>query len=316
MTALATRKKRNPVHNFFYKRKRTWQLYVLALLPLIHLFIFSYGPMYGLQIAFRNFNPIEGIWGSPWVGLDHFVRFVNLHMFRRVLVNTLAISIYGLLAGFPFPILLAFSIHYLRSKRFSKIVQTTTFMPHLISVVVFVGIITQFFSLRTGVINNLLIEPLTGDRINFLGRAQYFRHIFVWTGVWQSAGFGAIIYLAGLAGVDPSLHEAATIDGASKVQRMWHVDVPSILPTITILFILQMGNIISVGFERIFLLQNPMNLSVSEVISTYVYKVGLIAPIPQFSFAASIGLFNSVVNAIMLVIANQVARRVGDTSLW
>jgi len=314
---VATRSNKNKgIRGFFHSRKRTWQLYVLILLPVVHLLIFNYGPMYGLQIAFRNFNPVQGIWGSPWVGLEHFVRFINLHMFRRVLTNTIILSVYGLLAGFPFPIILAFSIHYLRSKRYSKIVQTTTFMPHLISVVVFVGIITQFFALRTGVINNILMEPLTGDRVNFLGRAQYFRHIFVWTGVWQGAGFGAIIYLAGLAGVDPSLHEAATIDGASKLQRMWNVDFPSILPTITILFILQMGNIISVGFERVYLLQNPMNLSVSEVISTYVYKVGLIAPVPQFSFASSIGFFNSVINTIMLIIVNQIAKKVGETSLW
>jgi len=272
-------------------------------------------PMYGLQIAFRQFNPVQGIWGSPWVGMEHFVRFFNLHMFQRVLTNTLILSIYGMLAGFPFPIILAFSIHYLTNKRYSKVVQTTTFMPFLISTVVFVGIITQFFSLRTGVINNFLYF-FTGDRINFLGRAQYFRHIFVWTGVWAGAGFGAVLYLAGLAGIDPSLHEAATIDGASKVQRMRHIDLPGILPTIVIVFIMNMGGILNVGFERVYLMQNTMNLSVSEVISTYVYKIGLIAPIPQFSFASAIGFFNSVVGMIFLVTFNYIARKVGDTSLW
>ena len=290
-------------------------MYVILLLPLAHLILFSYVPMYGLQIAFRQFNPVQGIWGSPWVGMEHFVRFFNLHMFQRVLTNTLILSIYGMLAGFPFPIILAFSIHYLTNKRYSKVVQTTTFMPFLISTVVFVGIITQFFSLRTGVINNFLYF-FTGDRINFLGRAQYFRHIFVWTGVWAGAGFGAVLYLAGLAGIDPSLHEAATIDGASKVQRMRHIDLPGILPTIVIVFIMNMGGILNVGFERVYLMQNTMNLSVSEVISTYVYKIGLIAPIPQFSFASAIGFFNSVVGMIFLVTFNYIARKVGDTSLW
>ena len=310
-----TTSKKKGLDKYLYKRKRNWQLYLMILLPVAHLLLFSYQPMYGLQIAFRQFNPVQGIWGSPWVGLDHFVRFMNLHMFRRVLTNTLILSVYQMIAGFPFPIILAFSIHYLTNKKYSKIVQTTTFMPHLISTVVFVGIITQFFGLRHGVINNF-IYPFTGDRINFLGRAQYFRHIFVWTWIWQSAGFGAIIYMAGLAGVDPALHEAAKIDGASKVQRMWHVDIPGILPTIVILFIMQMGGIMSVGFERVYLLQNPMNLSVSEVISTYVYKTGLIAPIPQFSFAASIGFFNSIVNTTMLIIVNYIAKKLGQSSLW
>ena len=306
--------KKGPL-GFFYRRKRTWQLYVLILLPVAHLLLFSYQPMYGLQIAFRQFNPVQGITGSPWVGMEHFVRFINLHMFRRVLTNTLVISVYGILAGFPFPIILAFSIHYLTNKRYAKIVQTTTFMPFLISTVVFVGMIMQFFALRNGVVNNLL-EPITGERINFLGRVQYFRHLFVWTGIWAGAGFGAILYLAALAGVDPSLHEAATIDGASKVQRMRHVDIPSIMPTIAIMFILNMGGIMNVGFERIFLMQNPMNLSQSEVISTYVFQIGLNAPIPQFSFAAAIGFFNSVVNLVMLVIVNQIAKKFGHATLW
>jgi len=308
--------KRNAFQNFFFKRRKCWQLYALLLLPVIHLLIFSYYPMYGAQIAFRQFNPVQGITGSPWVGLDHFTRFVNLHMFRRVLSNTLIISLYQLAAGFPFPIILAFSIHYLTNKRFSKIVQTVTFVPHLISVVVMVSIIIQFFQLRNGVINNMLIYPLTGDRINFLGRPQYFRHIFVWTEIWQRAGFGAIIFIAALAGIDPSLHESAKIDGASKLQGIRHIDIPGILPTVVILFLLQMGGIISVGFERVYLLQNPMNLSVSEVIATYVYKVGLIAPIPQFSFAAAIGLFQSIVGATMLITVNQVVKKLGQNSLW
>ena len=308
-------KKKKGILNFFRIRGENWQMYLMILLPLAHLILFSYGPMYGLQIAFRNFNPVEGIWGSPWVGLEHFQRFFSMHMFQRVLMNTLILSVYGLLAGFPFSIILAFSIHYLTNRRYAKFVQTTTFMPALISTVVFVGIILHMFHLRQGIITEMVYFA-TGNRVNFLGRAQYFRHIFVFSGIWQNAGFGAVIYIAALAGIDPALHEAAKIDGASKVQRMWHVDIPGILPTIVILFILQMGSIMSVGFERVFLMQNPLNLSVSEVISTYVYRISLIAHIPQFSFAAAIGFFNSAVNLVMLVIVNTIAKRLGGSSLW
>ena len=310
--AAAKKKKRR---GFFSLRKGSWQLYIMILLPVAHLLLFRYGPMYGLQIAFRNFNPVQGIWGSPWVGLEHFQRFFSLHMFQRVLANTLILSIYGLLAGFPFSIILAFSVHYLTNRRYAKIVQTTTFMPALISTVVFVGIVLQMFHFRDGLITNA-VYSITGTRFNFLGRSQYFRHIFVGSGIWQNAGFGAVIYIAGLAGIDPALHEAAKIDGASKVQRMRYVDIPGILPTIVILFILQMGSIMSVGFERVFLMQNPTNLSVSEVISTYVYRVGLIAPIPQFSFAAAIGFFDSVVGLVMLIIVNTIAKKLGGASLW
>jgi len=271
--------------------------------------------MYGIQVAFKNFRIALGYWNSPWVGFAHFRRFFESHIFERVIRNTLTISIYGLLAGFAIPIILAFSLNYIKNRRYAKTIQTTTFMPFLISTVVMVGIITQFFSVRTGVVNNLL-EPFTGERINFLGRPQYFAHLFVWTGVWQSMGHGAIIYIAALAGIDPSLHEAATIDGATKLQRIRHIDWPGILPTVTILFILSMGNIMSVGFERVFLLQNPLNLSASEVISTHVYKIGLIAPIPQWSLAAAIGLFESFIGLIMLVTVNQVAKKVNGSGLW
>ena len=300
---------------FFGRRKANWQLYLMMLLPFVHLLIFNYGPMYGAQIAFRNFNPLLGFWDSPWVGLAHFRRFMDSHMFRRVLTNTLRISVYGLVAGFPMPIILAFSLNYIKNKKYAKFIQTTTFLPSLISVVVFVGIINQFLNTRDGVLNNLIYYML-GTRINFLGSASNFTHMFVWTGIWASIGSGAIIYIAALAGVDPSLHEAAIIDGATKLQRIRHIDFPSILPTVTILFILSTGGIISVGFERVFLLQNNLNLSASEVIATYVYQIGLVAPIPQWSFAAAIGFFQSVVNFIMLVIVNQIAKKLNGSGLW
>ena len=300
---------------FFQKRVKNWQLYLMILLPFIHLLIFRYQPMYGLQMAFRNFNPIQGFWDSPWVGLAHFTRFFESHMFERVMTNTLRISIYGLLAGFPMPIILALSLNYLTNRRYAKIIQTTTFMPTLISTVVMVGIIVQFLQMRDGVLNNALYF-LFGFRVNFLGRADLFTHMFVWTGIWQGVGAGAIIYIAALAGIDPSLHEAAIIDGATKLQRIRYIDFPGILPTVTILFILNMGNIISVGFEMVFLLQNPLNLAASEVIATYVFRIGLIAPIPQWSLAAAIGFFESIVGLVMLVIVNQIAKKLNGSGLW
>jgi len=307
--------KQKGIFGFFYRRRKTWQLYVMMLLPIAHLIIFRYQPMYGLQIAFRNFNPVLGFWDSPWVGLVHFRRFFDSHMFGRVMRNTLTISIYQLIAGFPLPIILALSLNYITSRRYAKVVQTTTFMPFLISTVVFVGIIAQFLGTRHGMLNNML-EPIIGTRINFLGRADLFHHVFVWTGIWQVTGYGAIIYIAGLAGIDPSLHEASVIDGASKVRRMWHIDLPGILPTITILFILNMGSIIRVGFERIYLMQNPLNLSASEVIATHVYKVGLTGAIPQWSFAAAIGFFESIVGFVMLIAANFIVKKLRGNGIW
>ena len=300
---------------FFGRRVNNWQLYLMILIPFIHLLIFRYQPMYGLMMAFRNFNPIDGIMGSPWVGLAHFERFFASHMFERVMRNTLTISIYGLLAGFPFPIILALSINYLTSKKYAKVVQTTTFMPFLISTVVFVGIIVQFLGLRHGIFNNLIYE-IFGTRINFLGRADMFHSVFVWTGIWQTTGYGAIIYIAGLAGIDPSLHEAAVIDGATKMQRMRHIDLPGIMPTILTMFILSMGGIISVGFERVYLMQNPLNLAASEVIATHVYKIGLTAPIPQWSYASAIGFFESSVGFVMLVTVNYIVKKMNGSGIW
>jgi len=236
-------------------------------------------------------------------------------MFERVMRNTLTISIYSLLAGFPFPILLALSLNYIKNRRYAKFIQTTTFMPFLISTVVMVGIIMQFLQVHNGAFNDLL-ELVIGRRINFFGRAEYFHSLFVWTGIWQTAGFGAVIYIAGLAGVDPSLHEAALIDGATIVKRIWYIDIPSILPTISIMFILSMGSIINVGFERVFLMQNVLNISASEVIATYVYRVGLVAPIPQWSFAAAIGFFESSVGLVMMIIVNFIVKKLNGTGIW
>ena len=294
---------------------KNWELYLLALLPTAYIIIFHYIPMYGAQIAFRRFIPALGIWESPWVGASNFARFFNSYQFVTLMRNTIVINVYQLLAGFPIPILLAFLLHYCPFPRYKKTVQMTTYAPYFISMVVMVGILLRILALRNGIVNNLIgivgLEP-----INWMGEPGLFYHVYVWSGIWQHMGWGSIIYLAALAGVDPELHEAAKVDGATMMQRIRHVDLPSILPTVVILLILNAGQMLTVGFEKIFLMQNSLNLRVSEVIQTYVYKIGLAAASPNFSYAAAIGLFASVVSFALLLIVNRIARRVGETSLW
>ena len=297
----------------FRRVRQHWQLYLLLLLPLIYIAIFQYWPMYGAQIAFRNYNPVQGFTGSPWVGLDHFVRFFNTYDFVRTLRNTLFLSTYSLVAGFPFPILLALGLHYTTRKWFKNSVQMVVYAPYFISVVVMVGMILQFLAPDTGLINNFR-EVFGFSDLNFMAKPELFAHIYVWSGIWQTVGFGCVIYLAALSAVDPTLHEAAIIDGASKVQRMWHIDLPEIMPLAILLLVLNLGGILSTGFEKILLLQNPLNLRASEVIDTYVYRVGLVSAIPNFSYATAIGLFKSVVGLILVVAANQFAARFGRGS--
>lgn len=295
--------------------QKNWQLYVMITLPVIFILVFAYFPMYGAQIAFRNFIPSKGIWGSPWVGLQHFKRFVNTYQFWLLMKNTILISIYALLAGLPVPILLAIGLNYVKNKYFKKTVQMVTYMPHFISVVVMVGIIMQVFNNQTGVINNLL-QMATGHKVNFLGEPKYFRSLYVWTGVWQGAGWSSILYISALSGVDPQLHEAAIMDGASLVRRIWHIDLPCILPTIMITLIKDCGHVLSVGFDKIFLMQNPTNLEVSEVISTYVYKTGIAAPLANYSYPAAIGLFTSVISFFMVFTVNKISNKLTQTGLW
>ena len=278
-----------------------------------YIVVFHYVPMYGVQIAFRQYNYYDGILGSQWIGLTHFETFFRSPMFLRLLGNTLTLSVYQLAAGFPFPILLAIAINESRFRLFKKTVQTVTYAPHFISMVVFISMVTQVLSLRSGILNHV-IEALGGERINFMGIPELFQSIYVWSGVWQNTGYSAIIYLAALAGIDPTLHEAAIVDGATQFQRIRHIDIPGILPTIVILLILNTGQIMNVGFEKVFLLQNPLNIVRSEVIATYVYQVGLVSG--NFSFSAAVGLFNSIVNFILIISVNAIARRVGETSLW
>lgn len=295
------------------KIHRRWQLYFVMLLPLAYLVIFHYTPMYGVQIAFKNFIVTKGIIGSPWIGFAHFQRFFKSYQFLRLIKNTLGISFYSLAAGFPVPIILAILINEVRAVRFKKTVQMVTYAPHFISTIVMVAIILQVLDPKIGLINRV-IDATGGDPINFIGVPEYFKTIYVVSGVWQNAGYSSIIYIAALSSIDPQLEEAAIMDGASKLQKIWHIDIPGILPTAVILLILNMGRIMNIGFEKIFLMQNPLNMVTSDVISTYVYRTGLVSA--QYSFSAAVGLFNSVINLILIVSVNQAARRMGETSLW
>ena len=295
------------------KMKKSWQLYVIIALPVLILLVFSYGPMYGLQIAFKDFVPTKGIVGSQWVGMKHFKAFVSSYQFKRLIKNTLTISLYSLIANFPAAIILAVAVNECKCKWYKKTVQMITYAPHFISTVVMAGIVLMVLSPYSGVINNI-IEAFGGKRIDFMANPNYFKHIYVWSGVWQTMGFNSIIYISALAGLDPTLHEAAVVDGATRWQRIWNVDLPGIAPTIITMLILNCGKIMTVGYEKILLLQNSVNISSSDVISTYVYRVGL--ENAQYSFSTAVGLFNSVINLILLVSVNKIAKRVSETSLW
>ena len=305
----------NNIKEWFSIRVKAWQLYTLMLLPLIYLVVFKYYPMLGAQIAFKNFNLVKGIWGSPWVGFKHFDRFLKSYQFVRVMRNTLVISFYQLIAGFPLPIILALGLNYLRSARYKKVVQMVTYAPYFISMVVLVGMMIQVLAVRNGVVNNV-IAAFGLERVNFFGDPAIFPHLFVWSSIWQTVGYGSIIYIATLSGIPPELHEAAIVDGATIMQRIYHVDIPGILPTAIILLILNVGRVLEIGFEKAFLMQNPLNLRNSEVIQTYVYKTGLLSALPQYSYASAIGLFRSIIGLILLVSVNGISRRVNSTSLW
>ncbi|MFC0392177.1 ABC transporter permease [Paenibacillus mendelii] len=292
---------------------KNWQLYLFILPALATVVLFSYVPIYGVQIAFKNFIATKGIWGSEWVGFDHFIRFFDSYYFWDLMLNTLGISIYSLLVGFPIPILLALGLNELRNGFFKKSVQTITYAPHFISVVVMAGIILAFLSPETGIINRFMVffglQPIA-----FLSEASWFKTVYVFSDVWQNMGWGTVIYMAALAGIDPQQHEAAIMDGASRVRRIWHINLPGIAPTMIILLILSTGGILNVGFEKILLLQNQLNMDSSDVISTYVYRSGLRQA--QYSFSAAVGLFNSVINLIILVAVNWIAKRKSESSLW
>jgi len=306
-------KRRVPLSLTLKKVVSAWQLYVLLVPAIAYIVIFKYWPMYGVQIAFRNYNPADGFTGSPWVGLQHFIRFVNSYQFTQVLENTVWIAVLGLLIAFPVPIILALLVNGLQSEKFKKFTQTVLYSPAFISTVVVVGMMFVLLSPRSGLINNA-IQLTGGEPIFFMGSPDWFRPIYLISDIWQTAGFSMIVYLAALAGIDPALHDAAKVDGATKLQRMRHIDLPGIMPMVTVLFILAIGNLLNVGFEKALLMQTPLNLANSEIIQTYVYHAGLQQA--QFSYSAAIGLFNSILNLVLLLIFNRVARRANQATLW
>lgn len=294
------------------KIMRHWQLYLIIMLPLIYLFVFRYMPMLGSQIAFRNYNFKDGPWKSPWCGLDNFIKFFQSPQFSRVLTNTLGLSFYNIIASsFP-PIILAIALSYMKNRFLSKTVQMVTYMPYFISTVLVVGILSQIFSL-SGPVNQILTS-MGFDKIQFMGDPGLFKSMYVISGIWQSTGYQAVIYISALAAVDQQLHEAARVDGAGIWQRIWYIDIPGLMPTAIILLIMSCGSILSIGYEKVLLMQNDLNMVTSDIISTYVYRIGLQSM--QYSYSTAIGLFQSVVSLILLIVVNTAAKRAGESSLW
>lgn len=302
---LSKRLKKDFYHN--------WILYGMLVPVLAYYVIFHYWPMYGIVLAFKDFKTKLGILGSPWVGLEHFERFFNLYSFKNLIGNTLTLSFYTLLVGFPIPIIFALFLNYLKSARLKKAVQMVSYAPHFISTVVICGMLSIFCVPDTGVFN-IVLERLGFESVNFLAKADWFKHIYVWSGIWQNMGWDAIIYISALAGVDAGMHEAAIIDGATKLQRMWYIDLPSIMPTISMLLILRFGSLMNVGFEKVYLLQNDLNYKASTIISTYEYEIGLLQR--DYGYSTAISLFNTVINVILLVSANVISKKVTKESLF
>ena len=293
--------------------KKNWILYVMIAPVAVYYIVFAYTPMYGILLAFKNYKVKLGILGSPWVGLDHFQRFFSAYNFKQLIGNTVGISVYSLIIGFPIPIVFALMLNYPPHHKLKKIVQMVSYAPYFISTVVICGMITIFMAPDTGILN--VLRGFFGlESVNFLARPEWFKSIYVWTGVWQGMGWSSIIYISALAGVDYEMHEAAIVDGATKIQRMIHVDLPSIKPTILMLLILQMGSIMNVGFEKVYLLQNTLNKSAASVIATYVYEVGLINS--DYGYSTAVGLFNSLINLALVVAANQLSKRFAGESLF
>lgn len=297
------------------RAKSYWQLYLFLIPAILYFGIFRYIPMAGLQMAFKNYNVIQGIWGSPWAGFEHFIRFFNSPDCWMVIRNTLKISILSLIFGFPLPIIVALLINQTRSKKYGKVVQTTLYAPHFISAVIIVGMLNLFLSPSTGILNQLIVK-LGGEAVMFMGSAPLFAAIYVITEIWQNTGYSSIVYTAALSGVSPELHESAIMDGATIVQRIRYIDLPCIMPTIIILLIMNTGRVLTVGYEKIYLMQNSLNRSASEVISTYVYKQAFgSSSMPNFSYSAAIGFFESVVSLILLIIVNKISQKYADMSL-
>ncbi len=294
--------------------KRNYSLYFFLLPAAALIGIFCYAPMYGILMAFQNYSPAKGILGSAWVGLKWFRTFFEMPRFWQIVKNTLTVSLYSLVAGFPVPILLALMVNSVKNTRFRKLTQTVTYMPHFISTVVLVGMLSSFLSPRSGFLNQLIAALGGPEGLYYMGNAKAFPHLYVWSGIWQNMGWNSIIYLAALSAVDQELHEAAMVDGAGKLKRILHIDLPAILPTMVILLIMNAGSIMSIGYEKVYLMQNDLNVTTAEVISTYVYKIGLGQQ--QYSYSAAIGLFNNGINFILLIIVNKICKKISGSSLW
>jgi len=296
--------------------RKHYELYIMLLLPVAYIIIFNYVPMGGVMMAFKDFRLRKGIWGSPWAdmyGFAHFARFFENYNFASVMTNTVVLSVYSLLVNIPAAVLLAISLHYTKNRIFKKTVQMMSYFPYFISTIVIASMVNMLFNIRTGALGRVYYA-LTSS--NILADAAAFKHLYVWSGVWQGVGFGSIIYLAALSNVDPQLHEAATIDGAGVLKRIWHIDLPTIMPMITIMLILNMGSILGVGYEKVLAMQNQNNLSASEIISTYSYKVSLAASMPDFSYGTAIGLFQSLVGLILITVSNKAANKLTGNGFW
>lgn len=309
-----TRNQRGSAKNLWLRIRRNWGLYLLLLPAVILLICFTYKPMYGVLIAFKEYRPANGIWDSAWSTpwYKYFKKFFDSYQFATTIKNTLTITLYSMLV-FPIPIILALSINQMRNGKFKKLFQTVTYMPHFISTVVMIGLITLLLSPGSGVFG-AICNVLGFEAPNLMGKAGAFKHLYVWSDIWQHAGWDSIIYIAALSGIDPSLYEAATVDGATKLQKIRYIDIPMLIPTTVIMLIMRMGGLMSLGFEKVYLMQNDLNLVSSEVISTYVYKIGVINT--QYSYSAAINLFSTIVNFILLISVNKISKRISENSLW
>jgi len=305
--------KKTKMQRFWLEMWNTRYLHLLALPALVYLAIFQYGPMYGVLMAFQNFRARDGIWGSEWVGFAQFQRFFDHPFFWRIISNTVILNVYQLIFVFPLPILFALFLNEVRNQRIKRTVQTVSYLPNFISMPAIIGMMVMFVSPTHGFINHF-IEWLGFESIHFMASPGWFRPLFVMSEIWAGLGWSAIIYIAALAGVNPELYESAVIDGASRIRMMIHISIPSIAPTIIILFLLNVGTIMSLGHEKALLMQNPLNLETGEIISTFVFRRGIEGP--DHSFATAVHVFQSVINITILMTANQISRRVSETSLW
>ena len=292
--------------------KRNRGLYLLLLPAVVLTLLFAYKPMYGAVIAFKDYSPALGIGGSPWVGFKHFEKFFHSYQFKATIRNTIIISLYSI-ATFPIPIVLALMVNQMRANRFRRFFQTVSYMPHFISTVVMVGLILILLSPSTGLVGNLY-KLFGGEAPDIMGSAAWFSSIYVWSDVWQHVGWDSIIYIAALSTVDPSLYEAATVDGASRWHKIRYIDIPMLMPTAITLLILRVGGLLGVGFEKVYLMQNDLNITASEILSTYIYKIGLLSS--QYSFSSAVNLFNTLINFLLLILVNQISKKYSENSLW